>query len=118
MLATAAIEAFATPLAGRLSDRRGRTLPLKLGLAGVGIACLALPVPTAVWTATLIALLAVAAGGLLTPAMALLSDSAEATGLAQGLALGLVNLAWAGRHGTNGCGVAGGVRRGSREPRL
>jgi MFS family permease len=41
------------------------------------------------------------------PAMALLSDAADATGLDQGFAFGLVNLGWAGGEVVGGSGGAG-----------
>ena len=44
-LAGAAIEALLSPVLGRLSDRRGRLLPLRFGLGGAAVllACFALP---------------------------------------------------------------------------
>jgi MFS family permease len=56
---------------------------------------LLLPWPSSVWPlAVLIVLAGPAIGILYTPAMAMLSDGAEAFGIAQGFAFALVNLAW------------------------
>ncbi len=107
-LLAAAVEAALSPMVGRLSDRRGRLLPVRTGLAGLLIACLVLPRPDVVWAVSATAIFAAAVGGLLyTPASALLSDGAEAAGLPQGLVFGLWNLVWAG--GQIG-GAAGGAR--------
>jgi MFS family permease len=96
-LAAAAVEATASPLVGRLSDRRGRLLPLRIGLAGIVVACLVLPHPdTAVALGAAVVAAAAIAGMLWAPAMALLSDGAELSGLPQGVAFGLINLAWGG----------------------
>ena len=43
----------------------------------------------------LVALAAISFGGFYTPGMALVSDRAEAVGLAQGLGFGIMNTAWA-----------------------
>jgi MFS family permease len=95
-LCAAAAEAVVSPLVGRLSDRRGRRLPVRLGLLGVLAGCLALPVPQTAWLLGAVVVVGAAvAGMLLTPASALLSDGAEAVGLAQGIVFGLFNLAWA-----------------------
>lgn len=107
-LIAAAVEAISSPLVGRLSDRRGRLLPLRAGLAGILVTCLLLPVPGRAWLlAALVVLAAGLAGMIWAPAMALLSDGAEGAGVAQGMAFGLVNLAWGG--GQVG-GAAGGAR--------
>ncbi|MBD0280616.1 MAG: MFS transporter [Thermoleophilaceae bacterium] len=98
-LITAAVEAALSPVAGRASDRRGRLAPIRAGLIGAAIMAMLLPLPA---TAVLVAgavLLAIAALGVLwAPAMAMLSDAAEASGLDQGLAFALSNLAWAVGH--------------------
>jgi MFS family permease len=95
-LAAAAIESGLSPLAGRLSDRRGALLPISLSLcAGVVVSLLA---PWLSPAPVLIALLIVgmpAYGTLFAPASALLSTGAYRLGLNQGLAFGLANLAWA-----------------------
>jgi MFS family permease len=106
-LLAAAVEAALSPVIGRLSDRRGRLLPLRTGLTCVLLACLVLPRPHAVWVLSAVVVFAAAAGGMLyTPASALLSDGAEGAGLPQGLVFGLFNLVWAaGQIG----GAAGGA---------
>ena len=107
-LVAAAAEAAVSPLVGRLSDRRGRLLPIRIGLVGVLVACLVLPVPGVAWVlAAVVVVAAATAGSLMTPASAMLSDAADRAGLAQGLAFGLFNLAWAGGQVT---GSAGGAR--------
>ncbi len=96
-LAAAAIEGFASRLFGGLSDRRGRMAPIRVGLLVSLLAALVLPLPDAVLA--LAAAIVVAVVGMAffwAPAMALLSDAADATGLDQGFAFGVVNLAWAG----------------------
>ena len=95
-LAAAAIEAILSPLVGRLSDRRGRLLPLRIGLGAAAVAAVLLPLPGAVWLLTTTLLFAVASLGMFwAPAAALLSERSEFDGLDQGIAFGLMNLAWA-----------------------
>lgn len=92
----AALEAVVAPLAGRLADARGRRLPSLIGVTTGGAMMLVLPWPDATWLlAGAVVLAAPAVGILYTPAMAMLSDGAEARGVAQGFAFALVNLAWA-----------------------
>jgi MFS family permease len=93
----AAIEASTSPVVGRVSDRVGRVRPYLVGLVMLGCAIALLPVPD-VLALVVAALVVIAVGAALcfTPAMAMLSDSASATGLPQGLAMGLINAAWAG----------------------
>jgi MFS family permease len=94
-VASAAIEMVVAPLLGRVSDRRGRLLPLRIALAGgvVVTSAFALADRPALIVALLIAT-AVAFGALWAPAMALLADGADRMGLAQGLAFGLLNASW------------------------
>jgi MFS family permease len=95
-LLAAAFEAVVSPLAGRFSDRRGRLAPLLGGLVGGAITFALLPWPdSAVVLALLVVLGSPVIGLLWAPSMALLSDGAEAVGLEQGLAFGLMNLTWA-----------------------
>ncbi len=95
-LAAAATEAAASPLAGRLSDRRGRTLPLRLGLVATALFGMLLPLPAVAWLLFAAIVLAGPAFGLMyTPAMAMLSDGAEDAGLDQGAASGVISLGWA-----------------------
>jgi MFS family permease len=92
---SAAIEMVLAPLIGRVSDRKGRLLPLRIALMGavavlVGFAFANRP-------AVVVPILIVSGitfGGFWAPAMALLSDAADRIGLAQGLAFGLMNVAW------------------------
>ena len=95
-LASAAIEASLSPLAGRLSDRRGALVPIQFSLAAAVAVSLLAPVLEP--APLLIALLVVgmpAYGTLFAPATALLSGGAHRLELNQGLAFGLGNLAWA-----------------------
>jgi MFS family permease len=104
-LASAAIEAGLSPLVGRLADRRGELVPIRLSL--IAAVLLGLLAPVTQPAALLIALLIVGMpsfGTLFTPAMSMLSAGAQRLGLSQGLAFGLGNLAWA-----TGQGVAAAV---------
>lgn len=95
-LGAAAAEGAVTPLIGRLSDRRGRIVPLRGGLVAaiVLLACFTLPA-TAALLAVLIVATAAGLGAFWAPAMAMLSDAAEELRLDQALAAALMNLAWA-----------------------
>jgi MFS family permease len=96
-LAGAAIEALLSPVLGRLSDRRGRLLPLRFGLAGATVLLACFPLPhSAALLAIVIVAIATTLGAFWAPAMAMLSDAADASGLDQALAAALMNLAWAG----------------------
>jgi MFS family permease len=95
-LVAAAFEATVSPLAGRYSDRHGRTGPLLGGLAAGVVTFALLPWPNSAWLLALLIILGTPSVGLLwAPSMAMLSDGAEALGLEQGLAFGLMNLTWA-----------------------
>jgi MFS family permease len=84
------------PMAGRVSDRRGRTFPIQIGLIASVIAAVALGLVSmpVLLMATAVAG-AVSFASLYAPGMALVSDRAEAAGLAMALAFGLMNTAWA-----------------------
>ena len=93
----AGIEAFTAPAIGRASDRRGRMIPIRAGLLASPIAALLLPLPESlVLLAVGLVIVVLAMSLIWTPAMALLSDNAEAAGLDLAFASALVSLAWAG----------------------
>jgi MFS family permease len=95
-LCTAALESGNNILVGRLSDRRGTTLPILAGLAGSTIFAAVLPWPsTAIVLAVVVVLASLAFGAFFTPALTLLTHVSEARGLDYGYAFALVNLAWA-----------------------
>jgi MFS family permease len=107
-LASAAIEAGLAPVTGRLSDRRGPFVPLRISLAVAIVVSLLAPVVAP--AAALIALLIVgmpAYGTLFTPAMTLVSAGADRLRLNQGLVFGIDNLAWAA--GQSVAAAAGGA---------
>jgi MFS family permease len=90
------IEVALAPVVGGISDRRGRLYPIRgalVLLAGVALA-FALVTP-AVLVALLVVGASLAASGIYTPGIALVSDRAEANRMPQTLAFGLMNVAWA-----------------------
>ncbi len=90
------VEVVINPLLGRATDRHGRLLPIRAALAASAVVAVALAFasrPAVI--ALLVGAAAVAFGGFYTPGMALTSHRAEAAGLAQGLAFGVMNSAWA-----------------------
>lgn len=96
-LTGAALETVQAPLTGRLVDRSGPLLPTRIALAvaalaSVGLATGARPLAYA----PLVVLAAIVYGAPFTTAFALLADGAEAVQLPQGMAFGLMNVAWAG----------------------
>jgi MFS family permease len=107
-LTSAGLEAAASPLVGRISDRRGRVLPLRVALIASAVVCVLLPWPERAWLlAILVVCAGVAFGIFWTPAMSMVTDEAESLGLDYGYAFALVNLAWAP-------GQAGGAAIGAR----
>ena len=95
-LCTAALEASNNILVGRVSDRRGTTLPILAGLVGSAVFAAVLPWPnTAILLALVVVLASLAFGAFFTPALTLLTNVSEARGLDYGYAFALVNLAWA-----------------------
>ena len=104
-LSSAALEAVVAPLAGRVSDRRGRFLPCVLGLVAAVATMFLIQVPEVAWTLGAVVILAVPViGTLWSPAMAMLSDGSEAAGLSLGLAFGFTNLGWGLGHAIGGVG--------------
>jgi MFS family permease len=98
-LVAAGFEALVSPAAGRLSDRRGRLVPIRAGLAGAVVMGVLMPLPNTIWLVAAALIVAVMAlGTFWAPAMALLSDSSERAGLDQALAFSIANLAWALGH--------------------
>lgn len=108
-LGAAAGESALNPLLGRLVDRRGHLAPVGPALALSAVFALALA-----WARTpavLVPLAIVGAlvfGGFYSPGMALISASAERARLAQGIAWGVANAAWAGGN-VVGPAAAGGI---------
>lgn len=106
---SAAVEMFVVPVLGRFSDRRGRLLPLRVALGGAVLVAtgLALADRPAVLV-PLVVCASIAFGAFWAPAMAMLADTADRIGLAQGLAFGLMNAAW-GMGNTVGPAVGGAL---------
>lgn len=95
-LVAAAVEATVSPFVGRLSDRRGRWVPIRAGLvASAAVLCLFTLPRQALLLASVMVVASAAFGLFWAPAMALLSEAAEAAGLHLGLGFALINLAWA-----------------------
>lgn len=89
-------EVVLNPLLGRATDRVGRLLPIRAALTASIVVAVALAASSApLLIALLIGAAAISFGSLYTPGMALTSHRAEADGLAQGLAFGIMNSAWA-----------------------
>jgi MFS family permease len=95
-LVSAGFEALVAPFVGRLSDRRGRRLPIVAALGASTVVTAVLPWPPAgAVLAVVVVLAAISFGTFWTPAMALVTDAADRLGLDHALAFALVNLAWA-----------------------
>jgi MFS family permease len=95
-LAAGAVEVAINPLLGRFSDRVGRLLPTRIALAASAFVAALLAASEGAWALSLlVCAAAISFGGCYTPGMALVADRAEAAGLAQGLAFGVMNSAWA-----------------------
>jgi MFS family permease len=95
-IAGAALEAGLAPIAGRYSDRVGRRIPFVIG---IGIcACAMIGIAAAHALGPVLAALilgSLGAGICFAPALTTLSETADLSGLHQGFAAGLSNMAWA-----------------------
>ena len=90
------VEVVLNPVLGRYTDRVGRLLPVRAALVASTIVALGLAASsTAALIAALICAASISFGSLYTPGMSLTSHRAESAGLAQGLAFGVMNTAWA-----------------------
>ena len=107
-LVAAALEAILSPIVGRISDRRGRLVPIRFGLIAGASLLIVIPIPeSAAVVAVLFVCVALADGAFWTPAMALLSDEIERARVQQGYAFAFTNIAWsAGQLLGNGGGSA------------
>jgi MFS family permease len=93
--AGAVLETALNPLLGRLTDRAGLARPVRYAIVGSIVVSVVLAwARTGPLIAVLVVTSAVAYGGLYTPGMALLSQTAEEREIAQGLAFGVMNLGW------------------------
>jgi MFS family permease len=114
-LISAAVEAVLNPAAGRISDQRGRLLPIRAGLAGSAVATALLPWPDSRWVlAVLVVLASMAFGVFWTPAMSHLADLAERRGLDYAYGFALVNIAWAPGQAL-GAALGGGLARATSD---
>jgi MFS family permease len=95
-LVGAGLETVQAPLIGRLSDRRGRLFPVRFALvAGAAVSAMLAIGFRPLLYAPLIVFASLAYGVLFTPGFALIADGADEVGLAQGMAFGVMNAAWA-----------------------
>jgi MFS family permease len=95
-LVAGALEAVESPLVGRVSDRRGTRIPVLYALAAAGIVSLVLTLGLAAVPYALLIVVASSFYGIpFTPSFALIAEGADRSGLAQGMAFGMMNAAWA-----------------------
>lgn len=107
-IAGAALEAALAPISGRYSDRAGRRTPFMVGLSicAAAMAAIAIAQTLGLVIAALI-VTSLGAGICFAPVLTMLSEIAESSGLHQGFASGLSNMAWASGQVVGG--VAGGA---------
>jgi MFS family permease len=107
----AAIESVLSPIAGRLSDKVGRRAPYVLGMSICAVAMLIFAAAGSLEVVIFALLLtSLGSGFCFAPAMTLISDAAERSGLHQGYAVGVTNMAWAAAQvvgSVTGAAVAG-----------
>jgi MFS family permease len=90
------VEVVVNPIVGRVSDRHGRLLPVRVSLsASIVVACLIAFATQPLAVAALVVAASVSFGGFYTPGMALVADRADRAGLPQGIGFGVTNSAWA-----------------------
>jgi MFS family permease len=108
-LVATSIEAFVSPAMGRVSDRRGTRHAVTIALAASGVASALLPWPQRSAVLIVCIVLAASAFGMFwTPAMSLLTDTAERLGLEVAWVFALSTLAWAPGQGV-GAAVGGAI---------
>jgi MFS family permease len=95
-IAGAGLEAALAPIAGRYSDRVGRRTPFVIGIGICACSMLGIAAAGALGP-ILVALIlgSLGAGICFAPALTTLSETADLSGLHQGFAAGLSNMAWA-----------------------
>lgn len=94
-LVAAGVESAVSPVFGRVSDRRGRLVPIRGGLLGAAVMLVLLPITSsALLLGTMLTLFALAGAAFWAPSMALLSDEVESAGVPQGYAFAFTNVAW------------------------
>jgi len=95
-IAGAALEAGLAPVAGRYSDRVGRRIPFVIGIGICAGAMVLLAVAQGLGPVLAALIFAsLGAGVCFAPALTTLSETADLSGLHQGFAAGLSNMAWA-----------------------
>jgi MFS family permease len=101
------VAALASPLSGRLADRRGWQLPVRASAAASIVCLILLPLmPTPAWLVVIIVLADAGFGAPYPAAGALISGGAERRGVGQAYAFGLFNLTWAIGQVLGGAGSA------------
>ena len=107
----AAVESVLSPVAGRLADRVGRRSPYVLGMAICALSMVLFAVSGALGVVIAALIVCSLGSGLcFAPAMTLISDSVEVSGLHQGYSAAVTNMAWAAPQvvgGVAGAAVAG-----------
>ena len=95
-LTAGALETGNNVIIGRVSDRRGPLVPVRVGLIGTVVSCAILPWPDNAYVLGLVIIgAALAFGTFYTPGMTLLTHAAEHRGLDYGYAFALISVAWA-----------------------
>lgn len=95
-LIAGALEAAIIPIFGGIADRRGRIQPMRFGLCLATALMVGLTLTSGAVTFAIVLVATLAStGSFWAPATAMLSEAAEAAGLARGLGFALVNFAWA-----------------------
>jgi len=108
-LVSAVVGAVWNPFLGRLSDRLGRLVPVRVGLVAACGVLVALPLVHERWlAAALVVVAGLGFGVFWLNGMALLADAASRRGIDHGLTLMLMNLGWAVAT-LLGAGVGGAV---------